>query len=235
MEEAKPNATDPVQTEGGKDGKPDEVLALLNETLKREFKTREEALKSVDNLHRMVGDQAVAELREKAKDADLFSKVVSRYAKDEGVSNEDARKAILEITMDTQPEEKKSEAAPEKVQTSSATEARLEQALVKLQERDLLEAYPEAKLVLADLKALRSISPAKELKEIYEGSGLKDVATKASIFEKEKAQKETTAVESKTRQVNMEDASIKQLAQKAVQSGIEQDKVALVEAYFKNL
>src|SRR3990167_7852609 len=106
MEEAKPNTPDPAKPEGEKDGKPDEVLAALNEVLKRDFKTRDEALKSVDNLHRMVGDNAVAELREKAKDADMFAKVVLRYSKEEGVTNEEARKALLDIAMDTQTEQK---------------------------------------------------------------------------------------------------------------------------------
>lgn len=234
MEEAKPIVADPAQQEGDKDGKPDEVLAVLNATLKRDFKTREEAVKSVDNLHRMVGDSAVAELREKAKDADLFVKMVEKYASDEGVSKEEARKTFLETIMDTQPDKKDEKPVVTSEKTNaSITEARLEAALVKLQEKDLLEAYPEAKLVINDLKALRAVQPDKELKDIYEASSLKDMAQKAVAYEKEKTAKDTTAVESKSRQVDLNADNLKVLAQAAMNSGMESDKVKLVDAYFK--
>lgn len=230
MDEAKPNTPDPAKPEGEKDGKPDEVLAALNEVLKRDFKSRDEALKSVDNLHRMVGDNAIAELREKAKDADNFLKVVSRYAQDEGVTNEAARKTLLEAVMDTQPEKK---VETKEVAQTSATEQKLEMALVKLQERDLLEAYPEAKAVLSDLKSLRSVTPNKELKEIYEASSLKDMVTKSVAYEKEKATKDTTTVVPNARQANLEADNLKTLVAQARSSGMETDKVALVDAFFK--
>ena len=129
MDEAKPNTPDSAKPEGEKDGKPDEALAALNEVLKRDFKSRDEALKSVDNLHRMVGDNAIAELRE-SYDADNFLKVVSRYAQDEGVTNEAAERR-LEAVMDTQPEKKVE--TKEVAQTSQLNRSS-EMALVKLQE-----------------------------------------------------------------------------------------------------
>lgn len=45
-------------------------LDEINSTLKREFKTKEEALKSLDGLKRLVGDQELAKERKKEKSGD---------------------------------------------------------------------------------------------------------------------------------------------------------------------
>lgn len=230
MEEAKPIVPTPETQEGNKDGKQDEVLAVLNEVLKRDFKSREEAVKSVDSLHRMVGDNAIAELREKAKEADNFSKVIGAYAKDQGVTTEEARKTLLEAAMDQTPVHKM-EDKPADPNKASITEQRLELALLKLQEKELLEVYPGAKAVLSDLKALRAVQPDKELKEIYEASSLKDMVAKAMTYEQEKATKEASAVEPKSRQVDMKSEAMKQLIEKA-NVGFLDDKAALVQAFF---
>lgn len=230
MEEAKPNTPDPAKPEGSVDGKPDEVLAVLNEVLKRDFKTRDEAVKSVDNLHRMVGDNAIAELRERAKDAELFSKVVENYAKGEGITTEEARKELLaEKRMEQPPakqEEQKQAVAPE-------LERKLDEALIRLQEKELLEAHPDAKLVLNDVKALRAANPGKELKEIYEASSLKDMVAKAVTYEKEKSTKESTAVDSSPRQADLRADQFKDLIAKAQSTGLMDDKAALVAEFFK--
>jgi len=231
MEPSQTQTETPAKQESTTDGKPDEVLAVLNTVLKRDFKSRDEAVKSIDNLHRMVGDNAIAELREKAKDGELFVKTVQKYASDEGITEADARKALLDVVMDTHTEPTKT-VAPEQAAKASVTEARLEAALVKLQEKELLELHPEAKLVLNDVKALRAVTPDKELKDIYETSSLMQAAQKAAEYEKDKATKESTAVVPNNRQANLEADNLKGLVVKA-QGGLEADKVALVDAFFK--
>lgn len=231
MEDAKPNTPDPAKPEGSVDGKPDEVLAVLNEVLKRDFKTRDEAVKSVDNLKNMVGDNAIAELREKAKDADLFAKVVGNYAKAEGLTNEDSRKALLQEAMDQAPVTKQEEQKPQAV--NPELERKLDEALVRLQEKELLEAHPNAKLVLNDVKALRAANPGKELKEIYEASSLKDMVAKAVTYETEKAAKESTAVDTSPRQADLKADQFKDLVAKAQSTGMMDDKAALVAEFFK--
>lgn len=55
------------------EGKSEEADTLsldeINSTLKREFKTKEEALKSIDGLKRLVGDQELAKDRKEKKEA----------------------------------------------------------------------------------------------------------------------------------------------------------------------
>jgi len=231
------------QTQGGDvtqvttdtDGKQDEVLAVLNATLKRDFKTRDEALKSVDNLHRMVGDNAIAELREKAKESENFTKVIEAVAKAEGLDVSEARKQVLDELMNTQPAESIKE---EQKAQPAATDARYDKMAAKLdrlEERDLLETYPEAKNVIKELKDLKTVYADKELKEIYEASSLKDVAIKASNFEKAETEKAGAGVDSKSRQSDLASAGMKDLVHAAQNSGLQSDRQKLVEAFFGDL
>jgi hypothetical protein len=220
------------------DGKQDEVLAVLNATLKRDFKTRDEALKSVDNLHRMVGDNAIAELREKAKEAENFSKVIDAVAKAEGLDVNEARKQVLDELMNNSPAEVQKTEAKAQQQTTTATDSRYDKLAAKLdrlEERDLLETYPEAKNVIKELKDLKQVYSDKELKEIYEASSLKEVASKAANFEKAETEKAGAGVESKSRQADLAGSAMKDLVHAAQNSGLQSDRQKLVEAYFGDL
>lgn len=216
-------------------GKPtvDEVLTVLNETLKRDFKTREEAVKSLTNLNSMVGDNAIAELRKKAEDASNFDAIVKAYAASEGKTPDQARLELLnEIKVQKTP-------ANETVRTSdttgTATDQRLKALELELQEERLLKAHPEAKHVLKELKDLSGIYSGKTLTAIYQDSSLKDMATKASAYEQEKVSKETTAVKSNTRQVDFKAEKINGLVDLVRKRGYESDRSALVEAYIQQI
>lgn len=214
-----------------KDGK-DEVLAVLNESLKRDFKTRDEALKSLDNLNRMVGDNAIADLRKKAADSDNFDRVVRAYAEMQGLEYAEARAEILKDVS-----EKKKEERSERTETStsSSLESEVKNLRLKIQEKELLEFYPEAKTVLKELKDLAQIYSGKELKEIYESSALKDMAGKAMALEKEKMEKESTAVKTSPRQANLQEEKFKSLVDSVKKRGFDDDKEKLVEHYFQQL
>lgn len=203
MDEAsKPAPTDTGKPpEGTKTDAPDELLKKLSGVLGREFKDADDLLKSVDNLHRMVGDQAVAELRTKAAQADDFSKVIAAYAKEEGVTIEQARKEILSSVEETQTKPMENE---NKTTLPDDVMKRLEKAEAiaeKVQVRELLEAHPESKHVIEEIKSLARAA-GKDMKEFYESSALKEVATKVAAHEKAESEKskESTSPDSNSRQ-----------------------------------
>lgn len=203
-EENKPTqTTDSVNTEGGTkaEAPKDEVLSFLKESLKREFATRDEALKSLDNLNKMVGDQAINDLREKAKEADNFSAVVKAYAKESGMNLADARADLLKdiANMSTQ----STQTTETKTETNSIDQSAVMQEVqalkMKLEEKELLEINPEAKAVLQELRGFAK-GTGKSLADAYAGSALKDLATKALAFEKKETEQKSTSVNSTSRQ-----------------------------------
>ena len=207
---------------------PDEVLAVLNDTLKRNFPTRDEAVKSLTNLNSLVGDNALAELREKAKDADHFAKVVSAYASSEGITRAEARTELLKeaAKSDSTPETPSPRTEP------SALEKEVKEIRHKLQEKELVEKYPEAKSVLGELKELSGIHAEKDLMSIYEGSGLKEMATKAAAYETEKSTKPSNSVPTSSRMYNPAEAKTQELVTALKKSDSDRDRVALVEHFF---
>lgn len=228
--EVRPNETDPngvKPTEVPKEAevpKGDEVLSFLSQTLKREFKTREDAQKSLDNLNSLVGDNAVAELRAKAADADAFQQVIKAYAASEGITVEEARKELI-TGSNTAPmiEEKPVVPQAPASQPDAALAAQVEKMALRLQEKDLLEAYPEAKHVLDEVKTMAKLS-GKEMKEFYEGSSLKTAAVAA----KEKETKDNPSPNSSSRQ-GADLAPLTDLVQKVTKGGTELDRISLVE------
>ena len=176
----KPQVTDPAN-------KPAEVTPAdvngdlfkkVAGVLGREFKDPEDLLKSVDNLHRMVGDQSIAELRTKAAEADNFAKVIGVYAKSEGLSLADARNELLNSVNDMSDVTPAQPTEAAKVSIPEELVKRLERAEAvadKIQERELLELFPESKHVINEVKALAKAA-GKELKEFYEASAIKEVA-----------------------------------------------------------
>lgn len=229
-DETKPNEADLVgakPTEAPKDGevpKGDEVLSFLNGVLKRDFKTREEAQKSIDNLNSMVGDNAVAELRTKAADADAFNKVIQAYAKSEGITIEEAKKELITgSSTPTMEEIKPVENTPAAAPAADTKQnERVDMLYARMQEKDLLEAYPEAKHVLDEVKAMAKLT-GKEMKEYFEGSALKTAAIAAS----EKEKKDNPSPNSNGRQ-GADLSSVQDLVATVSKGGTENDRVALV-------
>ena len=219
-----------AKVDAGKPGE-DEVLKVLNETLKRSFTSREEAVKSLTNLNSMVGDNAIAELRKKAEDSHNFDAVVKAYAKAESKDEVSARKELLDDIAEFKaaPSQQKVTSGP----TASASDDRVRALELKLQERDLLDAYPEAKSVLKEVKDLAGIYSGQDLKQIYESSNLKDMAIKATTYEKEKATKASSSVQSNSRQADFADAEMKTLLDAVKARGFDDDKARFVEAYLK--
>lgn len=193
MDTSQTQTTDPAasttgsQTDGGaKQAQGSDTLAFLSKTLNREFKDLDDATKSLENLKSMVGDQAIAQLREKAQDADHFNKLVSAYAKEQGVDTRDARRDILAELSSGETTQTKVEP-----RADDGVREELRKLQLKFEEKELLEAHPEAKTVLDSVRDLARAS-GKSLSEAYE-KGLKDVVSKASAYEKEKGTSSTTA------------------------------------------
>ena len=228
-------AAEAGKTEGKVDApKEDEVLATLNQTLKRNFTSRDEALKSLANLNAMVGDNAIAQLREKAKDADNFQTFVEAYAKESGKDFSAARTELLEELNGFKTSNPKTEAPTQRSESDPLAE-QVKNLTMKLQEKELLEAYPEAKNVLKELKDLSKIHTDQELKQIYETTSLKDIAGKASTYEQEKTTKPNSTVQSSSRQVDFGEVKMKQLVEAVGKRGYEQDKVKLVQSYIEQM
>jgi hypothetical protein len=137
------------------------VLTFLKEATGREFSSKEEALKSVKNLNSMVGDQSIADLRKKADLGSKFEKLVSGYAKTQGLEPDEARADLMALIEGDGGGEADARVA-EAMSSVSKIEQRLDLA-------DLLAANPEAKHVIDDVKDLakaRGIS----FQEAYGGS-----------------------------------------------------------------
>ena len=226
--EVRPVVADPAEkpAEAPKEAevpKGDEVLSFLNGVLKREFKTRDEAQKSIDNLNSMVGDNAVAELRTKAADADAFAKVISAYAKSEGLTIDEARKELITgASTPTMEEIKPVETSVPAPAVDTKQAEKVDMLYSRLQEKDLLEAYPEAKHVLDEVKAMAKLT-GKEMKEYFEGSALKTAALAA----KEKELKDNPSPNSNSRQ-GADLSSVQDLVATVSKGGTEGDRVALV-------
>lgn len=196
-EDAKPTATDPAIAEGTKvDGK-DEFLELFNKTTGKEFKSRDEAVKSLDHLNKMVGDNAIASLRTKAEEAENFTKVVNAYSKDHGVPPSEARAALLKQVEEIMEGTQETTQQPAQAKPSESGEGKkaldiATSLLEKYQEKELLEAHPEAKSVINEVKMLAKVN-GKDLMKAYEESALKEMAIKAAEIDKKKTEPGTSA------------------------------------------
>lgn len=210
------------------DGDTDAVIKFFNEQLKRDFKSLEEVEKTVTNLNSMVGDNAIAELRKKAEDADHFKKVVDAYANSEGLTFDKAKAELLkEVNVISAPtmQEQKLETPPS--MDGFVKREEFEQIKQSLQEKDLLSAHPEAAHVLNEVKLLAA-SQNKSFIDVYASSGLKSLAETKSKFDLEQKEKETTAVEPNSRTMNLKEEETKQLIDKITKFNVADDKAALV-------
>lgn len=217
--------------DGAAVGTEEAALKFLSETLKRDFKSIDDATKMLTNLNSLVGDNAIAELREKAKDAENFEAVVRAYAKEEGVTFGDAKRTLLENVKASVPVKETS--SPE-IKSDDPLRAEFEKIKNKLQEKELIEAYPEAKAVLKELTAMAKSTPDKELREIYESSALKDALSKATQYDKSK-EVPSASVSSSSRQYNFESDNFKKAIETLKANNFEGNQIAFVEAALKQL
>lgn len=152
-------------------------LKQLGEALGREFKDTDDAMKALKNLHSLVGDRSIADLRKKAESHDLFESIVSGYAEEEGLDLEEARKQLRDLAKG------QSRKGDERIDVvlKEVSELRLQ-----LQEKNFLDEHPEAKSVLKELKTIAS-STGQSLSDVYQSSSLRELAVKAvAAEEKEK-------------------------------------------------
>ncbi len=148
-------------------------LEKLSEVLGRKFENTDDALKALKNLHSLVGDRTIADLRKKAEVHDTFEALVTGYAEEEGITPEEARKALSEMARGS--------AAP-KDERVDALQKQVENLVLQNQESSFLADHPEAKSVLKELKALAA-SGGQTLAEAYESSALKNIVAKAVASE----------------------------------------------------
>lgn len=148
-------------------------LERLSEALGRKISDPDEALKAVKNLHSLVGDRTIADLRKKAETYETYEALVTGYAKEEGMTPDEARKALAELARGS---------APQKDERVDKVLEEMSSLKLQLQEKDFLADHPEAKSVLKELKALSSAT-GQSLSEAYESSALKTLAAKAAASE----------------------------------------------------
>lgn len=148
-------------------------LERLSEALGRKISDPEDALKAVKNLHSLVGDRTIADLRKKAETHETFEALVTGYAKEEGITEDEARKTLADLARGS---------APQKDERVDKVLEEMSSLKLQLQEKDFLAEHPEAKSVLKELKAL-SQATGQSLSEAYDSSALKDVVAKAAASE----------------------------------------------------
>lgn len=148
-------------------------LERLSEALGRKITDPDEAIKAVKNLHGMVGDRTIADLRKKAEAHETLEALIEGYAQEEGIKPEEARKALSDMARNSKPPK------DERVDTVLKEMSDLK---LQLQEKDFLSEHPEAKSVMKELKALAAQS-GQSLAEAYESSALKNLAAKAAASE----------------------------------------------------
>lgn len=149
------------------------ALDKLSEALGRKITDPEEALKAVKNLHSLVGDRTIADLRKKAESHETFEQLVEGYAKEEGLKPEEARKYLSDLAKGSAP--LRDERVDKVLDQVSSLKAQIE-------EKDFLADHPEAKSVLKELKAVAAAG-GQSLSEAYESSALKAMATRAAASE----------------------------------------------------
>lgn len=149
-------------------------LEKMSEILGRKFENADDAVKALKHLQSLVGDRTVADLRKKAETHDVFEKLVAGYAEEEGITPEEARKALTDMA--------KSSGTTGKDERVDAVLQQMSELKLQLQEKDFLAEHPEAKSVLKELKALAA-SGGQTLAEAYESSALKTLAAKAAASE----------------------------------------------------
>ncbi len=206
----------------------DDFLSVVNEVLKREFTTRDEAVKSLENLNSMVGDNAIAELRKKATDADHFSALVQAVAADNKVTPEQAKEHVLSTLKEFKPkpvmENTTNQQTPEAGGSSNPElEKQVQELLQARQKEELLRKYPDAEHVMSDVE-LMSKASGKSLLETFEGSSFKDVASKV----KEKAEEPASSPDSKSR-LSSPDDSTKEIIDRIQKTGSQVAREELVK------
>ncbi len=149
------------------------ALDKLSEALGRKITDPEEAIKAVKNLHSLVGDRTIADLRKKAESHETFEQLVEGYAKEEGLKPEEARKYLSDLAKGS---------APLRDERVDKVLDEVSSLKMQLQEKDFLADHPEAKSVLKELKALAAAG-GQSLSEAYESSALKAMATRAAASE----------------------------------------------------
>lgn len=171
--------------EGGKEAKNPEVqakaedgtLAFLKQTLGRDFKDIADAEKTIKSLNSMVGDRAISELRRDAKLGGEFKKVVEGYAKENGMSFDDAQAELLSMA-DEKVESTPSDADSRKVDEALSNVTKEISSLKERQERDdLIRKHPESEHVMSELVTIAKAT-GKSLSEAYESSETIKVAAR---------------------------------------------------------
>jgi len=152
-------------------------LERLSEALGRKFSTVDEALKTVTNLNGLVGDRSIQDLRKKAEAHDTFEALVEGYAKEEGLSQNEARKFLSDLAKGS---------APQKDERVDSIAREVSDLKMTIQESAFLKDNPEASRVIKELKTLASAT-GQTLAEAYASSSLRDLAVKAAASE-ERAQ-----------------------------------------------
>ena len=146
--------------------------AEIEEKLGRTFKSKEDALNSLENLKRLVGDQEIANARAKA---DSWSTLVKKTAKQYNVTEEYADLYLRGDVPGATTESLASTSAEVSEFNDPVARTKIATLEHELQTERLLKKYPEAESIINEVEALAKVK-GTTLVNAYENSGLKNLA-----------------------------------------------------------
>jgi len=178
-------------------------------TGRKDIKTKEDFEKHYQNLKKLVGDQAIAELRKKAEAYDKLQQEIEKEA-DEFLASEEGQEFAKELEADVE----KSEVADLKE---------------RLEAIEFLKKHPEAEPYLDVIRSFASYS-GTSLEEAYE-QRLKDLIDSKLEAEKLKKEERNIGVESKPRLSSSKIAKLSQLVEQIKKAPTDDAKEALVREW----
>lgn len=208
-----------------------EVLSLVSGILGREFKSVEEVKSTLSNLNSLVGDQAVAKVRQDAK---LYDTFVNKFAGEKGITVDEAKKFWAETLVQpsvVQPKPQSQPVAQTKTETKmddsliKELSADIEALKVQAQRSELLNKYPFAGEVADELAIIANRKGVTQL-EAFEQSPLKPL-----LEQKVKDESAKSPVVTPSSRIGFDRNRVQELGSKVLQTNNESDKVALVNEF----
>lgn len=203
-----------------------EVLKFVEGFSGRKFESLDEAAKFAKNLNSLVGDNALAKVREDAK---VFNSLAEKFATSEGKPLEEAKKLLVEtlVSKATAEPAKPTKTEPPVVEDKRVdkTASEVEELKARLNRADLLKKYPYAELVQDEISVIAKAKGISDV-EAFESSPLK---TLAEAKAKEESRK--SPVVTSSNRIGYDKQRVQDLGAKVLKSGSEEDKIALVKEY----
>lgn len=194
------------------------VLETLQGITGRKYSSLDDAKKHLENLNRMVGDNSLAEAREKAQ---LLDNVLSGYAREQGISLKEAKEHIKNLVTTPTPIQQSEVRA-----TQETVPPEVHARLARLEQFEFLNENPEAKQYIDKVSEFAKAT-GKSLQDSFSFL-YKDVIksssenAQAEAIREEKRSASVTATSSGAAAPQLD--SVKQLQSAYVKSGGKDDR-----------